>query len=182
MKLQAWVFKADHTPSNFLKPVFHKFHLVHSWILWPICIVSTKLKVDLNIGFFNNFLQIGNKDTVRYFFPDAGQLLKIKEAVCVLRRHTILAFLEKFHPVRELYLGQDSWLKNNFWKNAEGRQSVISQAVQTRMKCTALLIVANWLVKYILNTEAVAQRCSIKKKFLEISQNSQENTCNRVSF
>ena len=30
--------------------------------------------------------------------------------------------------------------------------------------------------------EAVAQRCSVKKMFLEISQNSQENTCARVSF
>ena len=26
------------------------------------------------------------------------------------------------------------------------------------------------------------QRCSVKKVFLEISQNSQENTCARVSF
>ena len=30
--------------------------------------------------------------------------------------------------------------------------------------------------------EAVFQRCSVKKVFLEISQNSQENTCARVSF
>ena len=30
-------------------------------------------------------------------------------------------------------------------------------------------------------TEAVTQRCSVKKAFLEISQNSQENTCARVS-
>ena len=30
--------------------------------------------------------------------------------------------------------------------------------------------------------EAVVQRCSVKKVFLEISQNSQENTCARVSF
>ena len=30
--------------------------------------------------------------------------------------------------------------------------------------------------------EAVAQRCSEKKVFLEIPQNSQENTCARVSF
>ena len=30
--------------------------------------------------------------------------------------------------------------------------------------------------------EAVARTCSIKKVFLEISQNSQENTCARVSF
>ena len=31
-------------------------------------------------------------------------------------------------------------------------------------------------------SEAVARRCSVKKVFLEISQNSQENTCARVSF
>ena len=30
--------------------------------------------------------------------------------------------------------------------------------------------------------EAVAQRCSVKKVFFEISQNSQENTCADVSF
>ena len=30
--------------------------------------------------------------------------------------------------------------------------------------------------------EAVTRRCSIKKVFLEISQNSQENTYTRVSF
>ena len=32
------------------------------------------------------------------------------------------------------------------------------------------------------NAEAVARRCSIKKLFLEISQNLQENSCSRVSF
>ena len=30
--------------------------------------------------------------------------------------------------------------------------------------------------------EAVVQRCFLKKLFLEISQNSHENTCARVSF
>ena len=34
----------------------------------------------------------------------------------------------------------------------------------------------------IVGTEAITQRCSVKKIFLEISQNSQENTCARVSF
>ena len=37
-------------------------------------------------------------------------------------------------------------------------------------------------VKWELGTEAVVQRCSVKKVFLEISQNPQENTCARVSF
>ena len=33
-----------------------------------------------------------------------------------------------------------------------------------------------------INQGAVAQRCSVRKVFLEISQNSLENTCVRVSF
>ena len=35
------------------------------------------------------------------------------------------------------------------------------------------------LVKF---QEALVQRCSVKKLFLEISQNLQKNTCARVSF
>ena len=34
----------------------------------------------------------------------------------------------------------------------------------------------------MLYAEAVVRRCSVNKVFLEISQNSQENTCARVSF
>ena len=36
--------------------------------------------------------------------------------------------------------------------------------------------------KPLIHKEAVAKRCSVKKVFLEISQNSQENTCARVPF
>ena len=36
---------------------------------------------------------------------------------------------------------------------------------------------------YILHfSEAVAQRCSVKKEFFKISQNSQENTCPEPIF
>ena len=38
------------------------------------------------------------------------------------------------------------------------------------------------LKKLVVALEAVARRCSVKKVFLEISQNSQENTCAKVSF
>ena len=34
----------------------------------------------------------------------------------------------------------------------------------------------------MIEKEAVANRCSVKKVFLEISQNPQENTCTRFSF
>ena len=36
--------------------------------------------------------------------------------------------------------------------------------------------------KLINSLESVAQRCSVKKVFLEISQNPQENTCTTTSF
>ena len=37
-------------------------------------------------------------------------------------------------------------------------------------------------IKMLAVLEAVAQRCSVINVFLVISQNSQENTCARVSF
>ena len=41
---------------------------------------------------------------------------------------------------------------------------------------------SNFVPLKIFFREAVVQRCSVKKLFLEISQNSQENTCTRASF
>ena len=38
------------------------------------------------------------------------------------------------------------------------------------------------VVLFYFTSEAVVQSCSVKKLFLKISQNSQENTCARVSF
>ena len=37
-------------------------------------------------------------------------------------------------------------------------------------------------IKYLLYLEAVAQACSVKKVFLEISENSLENTCASLYF
>ena len=50
------------------------------------------------------------------------------------------------------------------------------------------LIYASWVIKVHLISvvthfpEAVIRRCSVKKVFIKISQNSQENTCARVSL
>ena len=62
-----------------------------------------------------------------------------------------------------------------------------------KIVCERLLLVSDMFIvvskttvekiqNYYRNTEAVVQRCSVKKVFLEISQNSQENTCARASF
>ena len=47
-----------------------------------------------------------------------------------------------------------------------------------------ILLQVRWDGSDILQhiSEAVVQRCFVKKVFLEISQNSQKNTCARVSF
>ena len=39
-----------------------------------------------------------------------------------------------------------------------------------------------FIFDFVFYIQAVAQRCSVRKVFLEISQNSQENTCARFSF
>ena len=45
--------------------------------------------------------------------------------------------------------------------------------------CFSSIIRAN---STIISSETVVRRCSVEKVFLEISQNSQENTCARISF
>ena len=77
---------------------------------------------------------------------------------------------------------------------------ISSNSFQNKMTVsTDLMIIMNWkslcsrnvfrkqnldklFVGKLHYSEAVAQRCSVKKLFLEISQNSRENTCVRVSF
>ena len=45
-----------------------------------------------------------------------------------------------------------------------------------------ILTINNTSRNEVEHTKATVQRCSVKKVFLEISQNSQENTCARASF
>ena len=52
----------------------------------------------------------------------------------------------------------------------------------TNRELTCAVFVTPQFIYMCILSEAVAQRCSVKKVFLEISQNSQENTCARDSF
>ena len=52
----------------------------------------------------------------------------------------------------------------------------------TNREITCAVFVTPQFIYMCILSEAVAQRCSVKKVFLEISQKSQENTCARVSF
>ena len=43
-------------------------------------------------------------------------------------------------------------------------------------------MLVDFLRKCFKDIEVFVQRCSVKKVFLQVSQNPQENTCARVSF
>ena len=52
----------------------------------------------------------------------------------------------------------------------------------SHLTSTIYLLLQCLCFAFRLTIEAVVRRCSVKKVFLEISQNSQENTCARVSL
>ena len=58
----------------------------------------------------------------------------------------------------------------------------IGQTFPRHFKSISFIWFHKWFHKLVLSREAVVQRCSVKKVFLEISQNLQENTCAIVSF
>ena len=66
-------------------------------------------------------------------------------------------------------------------KNPKSNQAILSYNFTTSSR---KWFYENYVVLNLRKhfSKAVAQRCSVKKVFLEISQNSQENTCARVSF
>ena len=77
----------------------------------------------------------------------------------------------------------------NYFTSLYGMKQVITEPthiLESPASCTDLIFTnqpnANHLLLIVVATEALVQRCSVKKVFLEISQNSQENTCTRVSF
>ena len=59
--------------------------------------------------------------------------------------------------------------KLTFEENVEGLCKKINQKINGLTRISSLI-------------RSSHQRCSVKKVFLEISQKSQENTCDRVSF
>ena len=64
-----------------------------------------------------------------------------------------------------------------------GKTKVLTAVPQKEeLKITDTITLIYSTVSNLRDTEAVIQRCSVKKVFLEILQNLQENTCARVSF
>ena len=66
---------------------------------------------------------------------------------------------------------------NDSWKILTGKTFAIDCAVTCFCKTLLLRCLTVFRIR-----RSSQQRCSVKKLFLEISQNSQKNTCARVSF
>ena len=81
----------------------------------------------------------------------------------------MLLFLKqhiKQHEISEIILTSEIWL-------AEHKLVV---------KLINISLVYTLSIRVVREHGVVVRRCSVKKVFLEILQNSQENTCARVSF
>ena len=92
------------------------------------------------------------------------------------------------YRLSEFFLGRDNALHfKYFWRicqekvKMQRRGRVFFNGLQTDY--VAVIENKMWLIRWNVfqYVEAVAQRCSVKKVFLEILQNSRENTCARVS-
>ena len=57
-----------------------------------------------------------------------------------------------------------------------------SEASRQESEASIKLFEGNEVIFNPIKIKAVVRRCSVKKVLLEISRNSQENTCARVSF
>ena len=70
------------------------------------------------------------------------------------------------------------FLKDIVWSNFFVRALFLSNFLKSlvQKKNFGLISQVVFELEYLFK-EAVVQRCSVKKVFLEISQNSQENTC-----
>ena len=67
-------------------------------------------------------------------------------------------------------------------RKVKGLLMGLSQFLRPASPLKGMKTVFYFMLKVIFVSEAVAQRCSVKTVFLEISQNSHESTCARVSF
>ena len=84
-----------------------------------------------------------------------------------------LAVLFWFELIKNQTMQKKKETKNIYPPSKIALRSMMGQSSTLRLKL---------LIQFKTASGAVVRRCSIKKLFLEISQNSQENTCAKISF
>ena len=80
-----------------------------------------------------------------------------------------------------LFVLSQSYIKRFVWYDLYDSQSLFRFSLLLHYHTSCSYRVSK-SCSYRLFTEAVVCRCSVKKVFLKMSQNSQENTCARVPF
>ena len=120
---------------------------------------------------------------------------RIKNPVKHLRWNFLWIFCKEtaliFGMLHHLFFTEDlRWLLLKFiltsllllWNNVRRLPCWFWRCWLYLWKCDLELIILMQFLTFWHHTEAVARSYSVKKVFLKISQNSQENTCARVSF
>ena len=96
--------KADCTPSIFLKPVFHKFYLVHSWILYPVLSIK---------GWENSVFPCSVHPTVNL------SAWRAKDTIVTLM-YFFRLFTETIDPERKVFLSKLHEQCCQSWRNPWG--------------------------------------------------------------
>ena len=126
-------------------------------------IIFIFFKLTVMDGHFHNFLYFENCQSPCYWF----QVFKV----------LVFYFLVIFKlKIKILGTNLPRNMKNIFHFIIEFNKQIHDG------KTLCLLSWYRYIILLLEFTEEVARRCLVKKMFLEISQNSQENTCARVSF
>ena len=102
---------ADYITSNFLKAVFHKFYLVHSWILcpkWAFVLFVTAVVIGMVVT-WNNLISLSTNCPHGQFSQSSHKNRKSHKSCCIL--HFSLDFQEDAKSIISRWL-----LKQVTWK------------------------------------------------------------------
>ena len=158
------VFRAVHFPSSTWTSCWTFFKLQFSWctvVIMHLFVCCTPFMWHL----FSCFLVMHCNHVA--LFRHLGQRLYWKE-----RLHS------RSFPGKSLKFLRSPILENI----SERRLQKIGSDTLSISKSHNIVILQRMNGLILLRSEAVVQRCSVKRLFLEISQNSQKNTWVRVSF
>ena len=99
----------------------------------------------------------------------------MEKLICCIAFHDKIQSNAKSGKCRQYIWNNKQMYQISFWQCFETFQ-------HTRLTLLSIILSDCWLPILFQKLDAVVQRCSVKKVFLEISQNSSENTCTRTSF
>ena len=113
-----------HTPSNFLKAVFHKFCLVHFWILCPICTYSEGIKLQkIGISWKVTLLKSGKVQKIIRKYQKTLEITRVSMFVSVWESYFcypptvlwLLSVFEEYHTEENVELNNSHLYRAMFF-------------------------------------------------------------------